>query len=136
MPQVMGQAPRIMPIVSQLITSAVPQHMRMHWERHLRGSAGPLDHPQEPSGGDWRPSFGDEHIRTAPLQRSQRPKLRPMQRMDALLSALCPVHMQQAWAKSAGALRTVGQGDEEKADAEAPTSRRESLLMPRYANAG
>ena len=94
MPQIMRQAPSILPIICELVSRRMSQHMRMNWKRKLCSLASALDHPQEPRRCHRSASFRDEHIRTVALQWSQRSQLRPMQGMDALNSALSPIHMQ------------------------------------------
>jgi hypothetical protein len=74
----------------------MPEHMRMNWEWQLSGSAGALDHPQEPSWRYWSASFGEEHIRTVALQRPQGSQFRSMQRMNTLDPAFAPVCVQSA----------------------------------------
>ena len=70
MTKVVSKASGIMPVVRELVARRMPKHMRMDRKGHLRSYACSLDHPQEPSRGDWRPSLGREDIRTVPLQRS------------------------------------------------------------------
>ncbi len=53
-PKVVRQAPGVMPIIRELISRRVPQHVRMHRERQLRRSASSLHHSQEPSRCRWR----------------------------------------------------------------------------------
>jgi len=68
--------------------------MRMHREGELGGSAGSLDHPQEPRGGGWRPLLRYEHVGARSLQWPQGSQLGAVQRMHTLNPALGPVHVQ------------------------------------------
>ena len=67
MPQIMRQAPSILALVGELIARRMSEHVWMNWERQLSGSAGTLDHPQEPSWRYWSASFGNKHIRRSLL---------------------------------------------------------------------
>jgi len=68
MPKVMGQRPGIVPIVSQLVPCRMPEHVRVNRKRELGRSTDPLNHPQEPCRGHWRPRLSHEHIRAGSLQ--------------------------------------------------------------------
>jgi hypothetical protein len=81
MSEVMRQRPSIiLALICKLVARRMPQDVGMYWEWELSSSARSLDHPQEPGGRYWRASLNDEHV--------------TMQGMDALNSALGPVHMQ------------------------------------------
>jgi hypothetical protein len=49
MAKVMRQRPRVVAIIRKLVARRVPKHVRMNLERKVRGVAGSLDHPKEPS---------------------------------------------------------------------------------------
>jgi hypothetical protein len=68
MSEVVRKRSRVVAIIRQFVAGAMPQHVRVHRERQLGGFANPLDHPQEPRRGHWRPGFGHEHIGALALQ--------------------------------------------------------------------
>jgi len=67
MPKIMRERAGILALVGELVARRMSQHMRMDWERKLGGSAGALDHPQEPRRCDRSASFGDEDVRARSL---------------------------------------------------------------------
>jgi hypothetical protein len=67
MSKIMRQAPSILPIVSELVSRRMPQHMRVNRKWQVRSPACSLNHPQEPSGCYWRACFAHEHIRPVSL---------------------------------------------------------------------
>ena len=94
MPKIMRQRAGVMPVIGQLVSGRMPQHVRMHWEGQLGRLARTLNHPQEPRRCDRRTGLGYKHIGARPLQWPQSPQLRPVQGMHALNPALSPVLMQ------------------------------------------
>ncbi|MGB8630516.1 MAG: hypothetical protein WCD69_14160 [Xanthobacteraceae bacterium] len=57
-----------MTIVGELIAAGMAQHVGMDSEGKFGGFARSLNHPQEPSCGDWRACLSHEHVRRCPLQ--------------------------------------------------------------------
>jgi hypothetical protein len=51
-----------MTIIGELVAGAVSEHVWVNWKWKLGRSAGSLDHPIEPSGGDRRAGLSREHI--------------------------------------------------------------------------
>jgi hypothetical protein len=94
--EVMRKAPGVMPRIGQGEAAGVAQHVRVHREWKLRRATSALDHSKKPSRGNWRASLGHEHIRALASQRSQGPKLRPMQRVHTLRPALCAIDVKGA----------------------------------------
>jgi hypothetical protein len=56
----MSQGSSILSLISELVSRAVSEHMRMNWKRKLSSLASALDHPQEPSCRNGCPGFGYE----------------------------------------------------------------------------
>jgi len=52
----------VMPIVGELVTSGVPEHVRVDREWELGGFSGPSDHFQESCGRRGTATLGDEDI--------------------------------------------------------------------------
>jgi hypothetical protein len=52
----------VMPIVGELVTSGMPEHVRVNREWELGGFSGPSDHLQESCRRGWTASLGDENI--------------------------------------------------------------------------
>src|SRR5262249_31370793 len=63
MPEIMRERAGILALVGELVPRRMSQHVGMDWEWELSGSAGALDHPQEPRRCDRSTSFGDEDVR-------------------------------------------------------------------------
>jgi hypothetical protein len=51
-----------MPIVGELVTSGVPEHVRVNREWELGSFSGPSDHLQESCSRGWTASLGDENV--------------------------------------------------------------------------
>jgi hypothetical protein len=52
----------VVAIVGELVTSGVPEHVRVNREWELGSFSGPSDHLQESRGRGWTTSLGDEDI--------------------------------------------------------------------------
>jgi hypothetical protein len=52
----------VVPIVGKLVTSGVPEHVRVNREWELGSFSGPSDHLQESCSRGWTASLGDEDI--------------------------------------------------------------------------
>jgi hypothetical protein len=74
MTEIMGERPSILPIISKLITSRMPQHVRMNLERKLSGLARSPNHSQEPSCCNRSASFRYEYVRAIPVVVAARPE--------------------------------------------------------------
>jgi hypothetical protein len=67
MSEIMSKGPSIFSLISELITSAVAEHMWMNWKLQPCGLTGPLDHPQKPCCGDRSSAFSNEDVGTIAL---------------------------------------------------------------------
>jgi hypothetical protein len=52
----------VMPIVGELVTSGVPEHVRVNREWELGSFSGPSDHLQESCCRGWTASLGNENV--------------------------------------------------------------------------
>ena len=62
MAEIVLQGSGIMPIVGQFVSTRMPQHVRMQWERHPGGVAEPLDEMVEADGAHWSAALRDEDV--------------------------------------------------------------------------
>ena len=62
MAHIVLEGSRVMPIVGELVTSGVPEHVRMNREWELGSFSGPSDHFQGSGSRGWTASLGDEDI--------------------------------------------------------------------------
>jgi hypothetical protein len=77
----------------------VPQHVRVHAERHLGGLAEPIDHSAEPSGTHGCPTLAHEHVAAKlllALEATQGTEFGPPKRLDRRHAILEPRDVQAA----------------------------------------
>src|ERR1700704_6590391 len=73
MPEIMLQAAGIDALVGQLVAAAVPEHVRMDWERNLGGYTEAGNHTAEARRTHWRAPLGQEDVAAMVLLTLQTP---------------------------------------------------------------
>jgi hypothetical protein len=95
--EIMLNCPRVVPIIGELVTAGMPQHVAVDRERETRGLAGTGNHPLIARNAQWRTPLGNKDVdaRGFPLQPAQRSQLPRGQWLPSAYTALGAPHMQR-----------------------------------------